>query len=496
MDHSEQADGGYWKNFLVSKKTLVLFLAFYPIAVLLPLVAYKLNLDLAGTSRGRAYQLFEFFSFFVSLLILALAFFEARKKDLSQKASWVPLFLLVAAGFYFLMVLADAFFKSGDYLCFERAGRSLLSGFNPYYQTKYEYPPLMAQTLSWLFQFFYLGADLLKMPMSEWGTWLLIFYLYQTIQYILLLTVFFLLRRLALGIGLKEPLATLVVAGLCVFNVPLYRTLLYNQTNLWILNILLFALLFVDRRPILSGIFLAFGTLLKLYPILFLFPWMLLRKTKAFVYFLLGLVGIAALQTRFFTDLTLYQKYLSFFLNDYPRYAQFRNNCFLSLISNVMNFIRWHIVRIETHTLEVLVAGLTAFVIGLVMAWFAIRALKRERAYRALTLHPLDPSRAASLSAVRALGHTLDMLPLMLLAAPTLWEHHFTLVMPFVLWAIPQIPKRRMPLFGLIAAMIFAVPVFDLFPFSYHRIAGLLLLVLLVPPDHFHGPAGPLLDRE
>ncbi len=57
------------------------------------------------------------------------------------------------------------------------------------------------------------------------------------------------------------------------------------------------------------------------------------------------------------------------------------------------------------------------------------------------------------------------------------------LAIPIAAWAIAGIGRERPWAVGLAIAMVLAVPTFDVFPFSLHRLAGLLLLLALTPPQ-------------
>jgi hypothetical protein len=79
---------------------------------------------------------------------------------------------------------------------------------------------------------------------------------------------------------------------------------------------------------------------------------------------------------------------------------------------------------------------------------------------------------------------------IMMLLSPLVWEHHYVLTLPLGIWALARVavpgtsqPRRIRAV--LAAALVYAPPTFDVFPFSYHRLAGLLWLVWLAtrPPE-------------
>jgi undecaprenyl pyrophosphate phosphatase UppP len=123
---------------------------------------------------------------------------------------------------------------------------------------------------------------------------------------------------------------------------------------------------------------------------------------------------------------------------------------------------------------------LTAFIVSLVGLWFLIRMilwykmLKKDR--------DLD----SSFSFERE-GLFVDMVGLMLLASPVAWEHHYILAIPVLLWTFAlQIKEKQSPIASLLAFLfIFGLPTFDVFPMSYLRLTGLLILLIKSDPIHY-----------
>jgi hypothetical protein len=76
----------------------------------------------------------------------------------------------------------------------------------------------------------------------------------------------------------------------------------------------------------------------------------------------------------------------------------------------------------------------------------------------------------------------MDALALGLMTSPVVWEHHYVLAIPLVIWAFATQGMARPWQVGIGAFLIFAIPTFDVFPLSYHRILGLLFLVHITWP--------------
>jgi hypothetical protein len=95
------------------------------------------------------------------------------------------------------------------------------------------------------------------------------------------------------------------------------------------------------------------------------------------------------------------------------------------------------------------------------------------------------------------LGQAAELLALSLLVAPLTWEHHYLFALPLVLWVIGVSGRTRPVCVILGLVLCHGIPTFDLFPFSFHRIAGLILLLVITPPGAFPDFKGwPELEME
>ena len=71
-------------------------------------------------------------------------------------------------------------------------------------------------------------------------------------------------------------------------------------------------------------------------------------------------------------------------------------------------------------------------------------------------------------------------LALMLVLSPVSWEHHYVWALPLAVVANARTVWTRPSMTVIGVVLIFGVPTFDLFPLSYHRLVGLLLLLKAV----------------
>lgn len=92
----------------------------------------------------------------------------------------------------------------------------------------------------------------------------------------------------------------------------------------------------------------------------------------------------------------------------------------------------------------------------------------------------LPPGPAAE--AYRNFSNLIDFVSLSLLVTPSAWDHHFVLALPLALWAIALRRKDRPGWVGIAVACIFVLPPFDVFPFSYLRMFGVIALLILASP--------------
>ncbi|MFH0922025.1 MAG: glycosyltransferase family 87 protein [Fibrobacterota bacterium] len=462
----------------LSRKSLIVLFTAFPVGAFLAWAVWRADLGLVSSTYGRTFELYELFGFCISLALISVAAIEVRLK---RKAGWKALSapgLFILVSFTLLAWRTEYPGPSMDYQCFERSAVKHLQGQNPYPGTKYEYPPLMVQATAFSFKVLKAGAAVIHLKITGPGIWRMLYFLYSALHFAAILAAFLLLYRLALRIGYTDPWASLVCAGLFLFNTPLLQAIQFNQTNIFILDVLLAVLLLPKKFDWLSGLLVAVGTAFKLYPVLILLPWAVLRRTRALAFAALGGVAILAVQTHGFTDWTLYGQFFSFFLHDYPQYTHYRNNCFYSLAANTFTMIRYHVVGMDGQTWRIFSGTFSSAAVLLCIAWFAWRGLRRRLSFLSALHYGQDRATANEEHERRWL---LDMLPLMLLVSPTVWPHHFVLVMPFALQALYDAKQKSPMLIGLFVGLVFLLPVFDFYPFSYHRLAGLIGLCLVAP---------------
>jgi len=303
----------------------------------------------------------------------------------------------------------------------------------------------------------------------------LVFYLFQVIQYGLTLISYGLVYLFARSLNHTKYSAALLVTLLFLANLPLLRNFRMNQVNLWVLIVLLLAILLVDRFPILAGAIVAIGAHIKIYPLIVLLPWLISRKWLAIAS--AALTGIVIFVAQLFVQ-NGWKHWIDFFgyVQNIEQGEALRNNSLHSLAWNLSNllFPRSNAQMVSTST-TLLVFGITA----LLVAWIVKRYMQRMKA-PALTTRD------------QFLGNFMDTIILMFLISPSVWDHHFVAAIPLAVWAATVRIDQLIGMVGLGLVFIFWVPTYDIFFFSYIRLAGVILLMIALNPEKSVIPAIPI----
>lgn len=446
-------------------------------AIILPLLLRGLELPYAWyTPYPFEKQVFEFFGFAAGSLIILLALAEAHMARARTLRDWAPIVLPILVAFHGLMLLSDYPFKTPDYQAYELAAQNLISERNPYHGG-YFYPPLLAQGLAAAYRATGGVSRILGCaPATPGQTWENLFYFYQCLQFYLYLTSYALTLRFARSLGRRKRYALYLVTALFLVNTPLDRTLGFNQVNLWVYNAALLGILLLHTRPVAGGLAVALGAHLKLYPALLVLPWILTRRWRVVAAVILGTAGLLVIETHGLRDFTTWKQFTDYF-GHYETGRALRDNSLHSVVFNTTLILK-HQVPIVGNVLHPAVAPMVYLLDTLVVLIFGMRFVSRQRRYAGVPRNS-DPDR------MRMAGHAMDALAAMLLLSPMVWEHHFVLALPLCIWAIVTQGSRKPVTIGLATALIFLVPAFDLYPFSYSRLLGLCMLLRCTAPRHY-----------
>ena len=423
------------------------------------------ELRIVGLTYAPERRAFQLLACTGSLALFAVGALELRRLRGRAPSAMLPLLAFLAVAFSVLAIITEFAEPLYDWRCYEEAAKAIGAGGNPWgnRQLVYLYPPLLAQALAFAYAALAQGAAWLGLEVEPAALWRGVFYLFQAAQPLLAAAAFVLTWRLARDAGWSAGAAALLTTSLLLIDNPLLRTLRWSQVNLWVLDLTLLAILLRERAPLGAGLALALGAHLKLYPLVLLLPWLATRQWRAAAGAALGLIGLALLETRGGSDWTPWREFLAF-APGFPRGTFFRDDSLhsvaLSLLRMPERVSHW---ALDPWAIEALIGVATAAIAAL----FAWRFLRRERAARTRPDH----------ASLRHLGHAADAIAFTLIAAPTVWEHHYLLAIPIAVWAVAGWGAASPLATAAALLVIFAPPAFDVWPFGYHRLAGLLLLL-------------------
>jgi hypothetical protein len=469
------------------KKKWIFYPLFYILlvilAIILPLLLWQLKkLDAAPFVNFTRFDglPFELFGGIISFVLVLITWLEIKRKNKKSLTNILPIGLGLLVSLAFLFNIAESTFDwrfNSDYIAFEKGAKAILNGISPYIdiENAYVYPPLVGQVMALLYQIF-IQIPFLHIENNEQG-WEIIFYLFQCSQLLLIILAYFLTYSFARKIGLKSIPASLIVAALLLFNNSVVRTLNFHQTNLWILNCVLIGFLLQQTYPYISGLAIALGIHVKMYPFILILPWIALRKWKPLVGTAIGLLGIAIIQTNLGSDWTILKLFFGY-LGDVSKPNPYRNNSINSIVSNFFKIP--NVLFGTSFDLVPLVVNLITLAIFI---WFSVRFIRRERVYRELTEFASSKTQHYWNDMFRLYGHSMDAISLGLFISPSVYEHHYIIAIPVALWAIATCKSDQIVPISVGVFLIFCIPTFDLFPFSFHRLVGLLMLVYFTSPE-------------
>lgn len=455
-----------YKRRLVESRLILIYLLLTLIAVLFPVILWVTDSPFLSNTYGKNYELFELFGLTASIALITAAYARARQAHFVATVKLLPDFLFFFTAFTLLIQFVEYSFQSWDYRCYENAARILIQGGNIYTDSPeqcYLYPPLLAQGLAGMRQLIGLIG---KQPAAV--VWHLVFYLYQCSQFVAVMIAYLLSLRLARKLGLSITSSSLLVTALFLLNNPLVRTIRHNQVNIYMLDLVLLAMLLLSRYPILSGIAVAISAHLKLFSLVFLPIWLYMKQWRAIASTLGSIILILFIQTRLGSDISSWQQFSSFYA-DQPlqRFLRYRNNSLHSIVQGTLRATGL-LPGLPTSTLQSISTTITAICTIALLIYLFVRFMRRE----ALHLNAFS----------RPTGQSMDAFVFVLAAAPITWEHHYVLAIPLVIWAAARYGRSQPIQVGLSAFLMFGLPTFDVFPLSYHRLAGLLWWLYLTHP--------------
>jgi len=447
------------------------------IAALLPIALWHIESDWLRFSYTQKNAIFEYFGFSASVALIANLIIDVKSAAKTSRDRLIPILLFGLTAFACLIWFSEYSAISYDFSAYQTSAEALLQGQSPYgHSPAYIYPPLLAYIVTFLYKTVqWISVNIFSTQLKPKEYFFLVFYLFQVIQYGLTLVSYGLAYLLARSLNHTKYSAALLVTLLFLANLPLLRNFRMNQVNLWVLIVLLLAILLADRNPILAGAMVAIGAHLKIYPLIILLPWLISRKWLAVTSAVLSGIVIFLAQVFIHNGWNHWVSFINYIQNVEQGEA-LRNNSLHSLAWNLSNLLlpRSNAQIVSTST-TLLVLGITA----LLVAWIVNRTLQRMRAPE---LTPRD----------QFLGNFMDTIILMFLISPSVWDHHYVAAIPLAVWAATVRIDQLVGLVGLGLVLIFWVPTFDVFFFSYVRLAGIILLMIALGPKKSVIPTIPI----
>lgn len=450
------------------------FALLYWMAVFAALFLWSRKWEILRAIAIEQEQLFGIFGFCAFCVIVYAAYMDFRSKDRLSLKNMILIGLPILISLFFLALIVELSLKSWDYQQYEAAFKAIVNNDNPYLSTRYLYPPFFADLMVFVYRIGEWLFPLIGLNIRVDSPWTFVFYIHQSALLFFLLFAYYLSLQFAERVGMGQLKGMLFVSALFLFNVPVLRTVIYNQVNFYILVSILVSMLALSQYPLTAGASVALGGLIKLYPFAFVGPLLLTKKWKAVLGIVAGGFLVVMLETNFFRNILLWKEFVKFYLS-FPLEREsswFRNSSPFSFLRSTFEL---------TGLPEKFVSPVFFLVLFAILVWYAIRFLQRERIYAQAVSQSADF--AMGIEMFRNFGHLIDFSVLSLLIAPSAWEHHYVIAIPLVIWAFATRSKDAPWLVMLGLVSIFLLPVFNIFPFSYLRMAGLILLLILVSPQ-------------
>ncbi len=310
------------------------------------------------------------------------------------------------------------------------------------FNSRYLYPPMWASILTLFYK-------LLGLPAAIFA----IFFANQ-----LSITAFFILATIFLTrYGLSLNFSSILVFFSMVVSVSISRNIVYSQVNLILVDMVLASLLLFKKNKFFSALFFAIGIHLKVVPIFFIPVYLKVKNWKWLTYMTICGIFIIIL-----TSLTDGFRYYIDFINNLSGWADapIRSSSIYGFLINTNKYmginipvkVLWNIIRVLSALSIYLLAFMSiknhSFIVG------------KEN----------DPIFSA----------IIPLFFMMIVISPTVWSHHLVIIIIPTILILLHIQKSSQLLIFIIGYFFaYILPVFDLYPWSYLRLLGWLLLLIL-----------------
>lgn len=398
------------------------------------------------------YALFTSLSF-TWLAIGGVLFFFSQNRYLTR-SNIIFVITYFALSLLYLNILREKL-NFGDIQDYSNAVLNLIQ-MEPFHQ-RYIYPPMWASFLS---IFYHIGG--------QQAVYLTCFLLNSLsfLSFFPLIVLF--LKRL----GCSLACASILAFGAIFINVPILRNMTYVQVNLLLLDLILLSLLLYPKHKIISAITLCLGVHLKVFPLVFVILFLLNREWKWIWHFIL--VGIIIV------FLTSYAYGFSYYFDFFRNLSSWK--FFYYRDSSINSFI-FSTAQVFKIPIEPVALIIKLFLIAL--TFYLGYSSVRNKSF----VHSDD------CFSDRIINGAIPLFFLFIIVAPTLWVHHISLLIPTVLAVSMTLRTNKQCAFFLVGYFLtFWLPTFDMYPWSYLRLVGWLIIYGLMASGIFYNRRGYWLE--
>lgn len=448
-------------------------------AIGLPLVLLAADVKLIVWA-GKLETCFRWFAFSGSLAVISIAYLELRKRSGRSISELLPIILWLLLSLHFLAIVTQYSTKQGDYWYYQQAAERIVAGGSPYEVGGYVYPPLLAQALAGMHSAIEHATQGIGVNTDKLNSWSAVFYLFECTQLVLVIGLYWLGYLFARRLGLGPAAASVTLFLLVAFNNALLDVLKWDQVNLWIVDVILLAVLLAKDRPFLSGLAIALGTHIKLYPVVLLVAYGLVRRWKAVLGAIVGIITILLPLASWGADWTLWYEFVA--RSSYSTSELAFANITLHNLPVLVAKPVCNLICSDSSVCQTVTNWMKVLLLATTIVWFAIRFAQRQRNHAVLAEQYAQKTQEKWRFSFWFYGHAMDAVALALLISPTVWIHHYVLVIPIAIWAIATCAYKHPWHVGAAILLTQCLPTSAIFLFGYHRVVGLLMLVILTSP--------------
>lgn len=414
-------------------------------------------------TMGRVFQIWGWGTTVLLFLWMWCDLWKPQFKQWDVTENTIAVIFPFFVGVFLLNLICQTPFFADDFTYFRVTSEAMMAGGNPYTVAQFPqcFPPPILYIYSGLYEF---AHYLLSFAQFEYRTpgaeWAIVFFFTMVLQWasflcLTLLAVEF-CKRLGLGKLESMGLSLLVLFASC----PTWSTYHFLQPLPFVVSTILAAILLMDRYPGLAGFVAALGALIKVYPVMFFWPWLMLRRWWAIVVFVV-IVGLVLMLDYMGHRIWFWQEWLNFLFND-PQLTSgvtaFRNNNIPAVVQNTMMMM---------HAPVVWILAVKWTIRAGIVGWFAWRAWRRYRLGQDF------------------MGHVIDALAFPLFMSPDVWEHGYMFAIPvWLYWTVFHVRRGRSMVAPMVMFLLmFGLPVMSWFPVSYSRLVGMLVGMWISHPN-------------